>query len=87
MNTIQKVLILIFSGTALFCQTLQAQIFESAGSGNWVDAQTWVNGAIPPSNTQGITIVINEGHHIHFHGNAHQHRIGNKVNVRVEHNI
>lgn len=63
---------------------LHAQVYESIRTGGWTQANTWLNGAIPPAQTEGITIKINEGHIVTFQDNGNAYRYGNNVVFDIE---
>lgn len=73
-------LILFFASVNL----LHAQVYESVQTGRWTQATTWLNGNIPPAQTEGITIKINEGHTVTFQDNGNAYRYGNNVIFDIE---
>ncbi len=68
----------------LFHFISQSQVYKTIRTGQWTQAATWAGGNIPPANSNGITIKINQGHTITFNGNGAQHRVGQNVTIDIE---
>lgn len=64
-----------------------AKVYETANSGSWTNASTWVSGEIPGKNDNNTTIRINEGHDVVFSENASKYKLGNNVVLDIIGNL